>query len=513
MHILTRALPALAALIVLLAPAPVRAEPVAVALAPASAEVTEAGTLALEEEGGALKAVLTLPAKADPASLRVTAPGLVPVDVRVRSVLRRDEGRIKDVRDRLDAARAERQAKADRMAAHQGAAQYWRSLSGGEYAPQAGQAKAMAQALREGLAEELAAASALARDIADRDRAIKELEDELQRLTGGGQRVQEAQVSFSGPPASSAKAVWTYRLSDAGWTPHYTLNALPAENRVAFSWVARVHQNSGAPWKGVALTLVTAQPGGGHEPPDLPPWLLRPEEPVLARAAKIMESRPMLMEAAADNLAAGAPSRPRSEGRVFDSYDAGRADLASGEPRNLPMGHAAWKADFDYLLRPYMGPEAYVRAAVALDEPPRLPSGEAVFLLDSVLLRKGGFSLFAREADLFFGVDPGLTVRLTPLSRQSGTSGLLGTKNSQTWDWRVGVENAKRLPVAVRMEDRMPDAADERIKIEKRLPGAKEEEGGIAVWEFDVPAGGRHVLEYGYTVTCPKDMRLDLGGR
>ena len=518
MQPIIRALAAQLLALALFIPALAQAAPVAVTLYPGSAEVTETGRLALSPEDGRYAAVLTLPASADPGSLGVgvvDGAGLVPADVRVKSVLRTDEGRIKEVRARLEAETAKRQDMADRREAHMGAAGYWRSLAGGEAAPKAAEARALADAVRDGLAAELAAASKLARDIAAKDVDIRELEAELKRLTGGGTRVLEAHVAFDGPRAEAVNARWTYRISGAGWTPSYSLDALPAKNRVDFAWDARIHQNSGAAWKDVALTLSTAQFIGGAEPPRLPGWNLRPRDVLLRKAAKVFSADNAMMEEAAPTMVAmGAAAPPvKSEGRVFDSYDAGRVSLASGQSRRIHLERSSWEAAFDYLVRPYQGPGAFTRAAVKLAEPPKYPQGECAFLLDSALVRKGTFSLYAKEADLYFGADPQIAVRLTPLTRQSGKAGFLGSKKSHSWDWRVTVTNGKTVPAAIRMEDRIPSAGDKRIEIDKRLNGAKEEEGNLAVWTFDLNPGQEHAVEYGYTATYPKEMDLDLGGR
>lgn len=519
MQPVSRALAASILALILLVPALAWATPVAVTLYPASAEITEAGILPLVVDDGQYTTVVTLPASADPDSLRVSADaasGLIPADVRVQSVLRTDKGRIKNVRAQLDTVRAERQSMTDKREAHVGAAGYWKSLATGETAPKAADAKALAAAVRDGLAAELAAASKLARAIKDKDIAIKELEAQLQRLTGGGTRVLEARIAFAGPRAASVKARWTYRLSKAGWASNYTLNALPAKNRVDFAWDAEIHQNTGVAWKDVSLTLSTAEFRGGTQPPHLPDWNLRPRDKLLRKAARAFKPNAVQMETAAmadEAVMAGAAPPAKREGRIFDAYDAGRVSLASGDSKRIQLERTTWDAAFDYLVRPYSSPGAFTRAAVTLAESPKYPHGKAAYLLDSALVRTGGFSLYAKESDLFFGADPQIAVRFTPLARQSGKAGFLGSKKRHSWDWRVTVTNGKAVPAAIRMEDRIPRAGDERIEIESRLNGAKEEEGKLAVWEFDLAPGEERAIEYGFTASYPKEMNLDLGGR
>ncbi|BBD10028.1 DUF4139 domain-containing protein [Desulfovibrio ferrophilus] len=502
-------------LFLILAPLTALAQPIAVTLYPNSGVVTELATVQLTAEAGLNKATLTLPAATDPASLRISpegSSGLTPTDVSVLSVERRDEGRIKMVHGQLSQAKAKRQELVDKRSAHEGAAAYWRSISGKE-GPKASDAAGMAAAVRQGLVVELAAASALSREIKSQAKTIKELEEELKRLTGGSVRILVATVTLTGKAAKQAKLRWSYRLNTAGWTPRYTLNAKPDTGVVDFTWDAELWQNSGTTWNDVAVTLATAEFRGGHAPGALPPWQIRPDAPMLRKTKEMFSDN--AMEEPLALMAAGAPaSAPvRSEGRIFDSYDAGRTSLDSGSRKRILMEQTSWKAKFDYLVRPAVGPGAYTHAAFTFDSAPKYPNGPATYLLDSAMVRKASFALYTKQSELFFGTDPQLEVRRIPLARQSGEAGFLSSKKSHSWDWRVSINNTKSIPVSMRIEERIPQIGDERIELEKRLPDADEEAGGLAIWSLKLNPGQKTDLEYGYSITYPKDMILDLGGR
>lgn len=497
----------------ILTPLAASARPVAVTLYPGAATVTEQARLQLADQDGRPAVSLALPASADPDSLRVfpdAASGLSPADVSIESIERRDEGRIKMVRGQLDQAKARLQELVDKRAGHEGAADYWRSVSGADMA-KAQDASAMAKAVRQGLIAETAAASALTRDIEAQDKVVKELQDELNRLTGGSVRILVASVTLAGPAAKEADFRWSYRMNAAGWTPRYTLDARPGKGVVEFAWDAEIHQQSGTPWADVDVTLATAEFRGGHTPPPLPPWRIRPQAPLLRKARNVASDLAAKLETAP--MMAEAPAPERSEGRIFDSYDAGKTSLQSGASKRLPLERASWKAEFDYLLRPAMGPGAYTRATLELSGAPKYPRGPATYLLDSAMVRTASLSLYSQKAELFFGTDPQIEVGLVPLARQSGTAGFLRSRNTHSWDWRINIDNAKSIPVALRLEERIPAIGDERIELEKRLPGAVEEEGGVAVWSLELKPGQHWQQEYGFTITYPEDMRLDLGGR
>lgn len=515
MTAITLRLAAVAALVGLaLAPCRAGAEVVSAILYPGSALVTEEQTLALDATGSLPTGVLTLPAGADEGSVTIQARGGSPLTlagVDVRPVRRTDEGRVREVRAALEREDAKRQALADALAAREAGAQFWRTQAGAPLERPA-EAPALATALRQGLEAELAAASTLRRDLAAQQTVVDDLHAELERLTGGAEMVLEVRASFSGPPATSVPVRLSYRLRDAGWEPGYVLDARPAEGVVRFSWDATVWQGSGREWKNVPLTLATAEFRTGATPPELWPWEPRPAVPMVkAEPAMLMRGAPA-MEMTND-AAAGAVQAPRTQGAVFDTYDAGRATLASGDRIRLPIARQNWQATFDSLVRPYAEPRAYLRATIVQAEAPRIPSGPADLLLEGALVQRVPFELARAETELFFGADPQLAVTLRSTDRKSGEAGLFGGRGRHRWAWAVEVKNGKPGPARVSVQDRLPRPGDERIKLEKTLGKDAREEDDTVIWDFELAPGTARTVEYGYAITWPGDMDLDLGGR
>jgi uncharacterized protein (TIGR02231 family) len=340
---------------------------------------------------------------------------------------------------------------------------------------------------------------------------VDDLRAELERLTGGAETVLEARATFHAEPGTRVPVRLSYRLPDAGWTPTYILDARPAEGAVRFAWEATVWQGSGRPWKNVALALATAEFRTGATPPELWPWGPGPHAMPKAEPAMLMRAAPVMETANA--AAAGAAMAPRTQGAVFDTYDAGRATLASGDRLRLPIARQTWRADFDYLVRPYAEPRAYLRARVTLDAAPRIPSGQADLMLEGALVQRVPFELAEAETELFFGADPQLAVTFRSTDRASGEAGLFGGRGRHRWAWEVTVQNGKSGPARISVQDRLPRPGDERIKLEKTLGGGAREEDDAVIWDFELAPGAGRTVEYGYTITWPGDMDLDLGGR
>ena len=53
------------------------------------------------------------------------------------------------------------------------------------------------------------------------------------------------------------------RLSGCGWSPAYRFDAEPEKGLVRFAQQAEIRQATGQDWKGVHLTLASADPGNG----------------------------------------------------------------------------------------------------------------------------------------------------------------------------------------------------------------------------------------------------------
>jgi uncharacterized protein (TIGR02231 family) len=494
---------------------PARAEVVSAVLYPGSALVTEEQTLTLVADQGLAVGVLTLPAGADADTLGLQplgqgAPALAGLEA--RPVRRVDEGRLREVRAALEREEAKAQALADALAAREGAARFWSTQATAPLERPA-EAAALAAALRQGLESELAAASALRRDHAAQAKTVADLRAELERLTGGAETVLEVRAAFRAEPGARVPVRLHYRLPDAGWSPVYVLDARPAEGVVRFSWDATVWQGSGRPWKDVRLALATAEFRTGATPPELRPWEPGPAQAAWAKAEPAMLTRAAAPQAQENYAAADAAPAPRTEGAVFDTYDAGRATLASGDRTRLPIARQTWKADFDYLVRPYAEPRAYLRARLALGDAPRIPSGRADLLLEGALVQRVPFELARAEADLFFGADPQLAVTFRNTDRASGEAGLFGGRGRHRWAWTVEVRNGKAGPARVSVQDRLPRPGDERIKLEKTLAEGAREKDDAVIWDFELAPGAARTIDYGYALTWPGDMDMDLGGR
>ena len=92
---------------------------------------------------------------------------------------------------------------------------------------------------------------------------------------GGRSRTEHTAVVTIGKSAAGAGVAWlSYRVTDASWTPVYTVRATDvgddAADALSIEFDARVTQVTGEDWKNVTLTLSTAEPSSLPYPPMVP---------------------------------------------------------------------------------------------------------------------------------------------------------------------------------------------------------------------------------------------------
>jgi uncharacterized protein (TIGR02231 family) len=347
------------------------------------------------------------------------------------------------------------------------------------------------------------------------DKRSKELQENLNSATGKKETAWEATLTFSGPSQSDIILLYNYNLSGCGWLPLYRIEALPAENRLAFSWEAQMWQSSGEDWKQVQVNLATLQPVITATPPDLPPWIIRPRSAPVYKSARKEKATGASMEknapAGDDTQAFAAEETPQT---TYSLWSVGKKNIAAGTRQRLKIKEENWPAEFLFLARPSISPQAFVRASVKFDKPVEMPSGEALFLIDGAILGKREFSLAGSEGTFFFGTSPFISVTTTTLADKSGAKTVFQNKQTRIWQWLMEAKNSGNVDIKLRIEEPLPQARDERIHLTfKSSPEPLEKNPGNFVWIIDLAARQKRTIENTIELEAPKELLLDFGWR
>ncbi|HOG06915.1 MAG TPA: DUF4139 domain-containing protein [Syntrophales bacterium] len=489
-----------------------------VTLFPDSAEVVETAKCAVQGSATTQQAIFTLPAQADPETLVTkTAPGAGwrIEDQSWRKINRQDDEGIRVLKAKIAKLKEERGGLQASLQGIDTQIQFWQN-----------QAKAKTKTLAETV--NLAAAigknsrrvfqekAQLEPQIEKIDREIALTQEELKRATGSQETAWEVTLLLGGRGPAELSLTYSYVLNGCGWLPLYRIEARPQEQRIFLVWDAEVWQSSGKDWVDTRVNIATLQPPRSLTPPEFRPWIIQPRplyRPMVRSKAARADDLQLLAEATDERVGVMAAPVPKTKS-TFTLWSLGKRTIPAGPKRKFSIREEYWPAAFTYLLRPSVSNQAFVRADVTLAEPRDIPAGSGQFVIDGAVLGKREFAFSGREGEIYFGVDPLVSARAELLQRQSGEKGFIADRQTQTWDWRLEIQNERTIPVRIRLEEPNPQVRDERIRLKTVLdPDTTEKNAGTLIWSFDLAAGAKKSLHTTYQLDAPKDMNLDTGWR
>ncbi|PKN74714.1 MAG: hypothetical protein CVU52_06465, partial [Deltaproteobacteria bacterium HGW-Deltaproteobacteria-10] len=347
------------------------------------------------------------------------------------------------------------------------------------------------------------------------DKQLKELQDSLNQAAGSKETAWEAALTFSTFSKNELVLSYNYNLGGCGWLPLYRIEALPAENKVSFSWDAQLWQSTGEDWKQVQVNLATLQPAITAIPPDLPDWIIK------KRSVRYKSLHRESMAPAAMMEKRSAPTEENQDAAIeetvkttYSVWSIGKKDVPAGTRQRLKIKEEYWPADFLFLARPSLDKQAFVRAQVKFANSMEIPSGEALFLIDGAVLGKRNFALAGTEGLLYFGTSPLISVTSSTLADKSGAKTVFQNKQTQLWQWSIEANNSSSNNIKLRIEEPAPQARDERIRLTfKQNPEPVEKDTSKFVWIINVPARQKATIQNSIELEAPKELDLDLGWR
>jgi uncharacterized protein (TIGR02231 family) len=363
----------------------------------------------------------------------------------------------------------------------------------------------------------------------DRRKLAKEL-DRLKRELGAVQAARPKQrysaaVELDVSAAGELDLVLTYVVTGAGWQPLYDVRS--SDTSVEVSYLAQVAQNTGEDWPQVAVTLSTARPSITLALPELPPWYVRPRQP-LPPPAPMMARAP-----AAQSMAAPAP---KAASGAFPAADQEQADLAvdsaavsesgaaltyqlsgladipgSNEPRKVNVATLNFKPTVTYLTAPKLEPVCYRRAEIKNDSRYSLLPGRAQLFENDEYLGATGLDFVApgQTFELSLGADERLRVERELAARDVDKAFIIGDRRRVRYGYTIELENLRDSPQVVTVRDQIPVARDEQIKVKLESADPKpseQSELGQLEWKLTLDKAARRVIRFDFSVEHPRSM-------
>ncbi|RRH92270.1 mucoidy inhibitor MuiA family protein [Variovorax beijingensis] len=472
-----------------------------------------------------------LPATLDVQSLQVSAGASVRVgetsvlsearELSPRCAASALDGRIRELEDQKAALQAEN----DALGMVTG---YLKGLSGGSgesaqgaRAPMdARNLAAMAEAMRRTGQDSLLKQHQIQRRQADIDRQLNPLLAERKRSQGHGAQVMAVTVTLAASADADVKL--SYQVAGPGWTPTYRALLDTATSKVRIERQALVAQATGEDWRGVKLVLSTGQPRretAGRTPTA---WRIGIEPPPRVQAGMPAMMAAPAPAASADRRAMAEATEPQFDVNVFDNSFATEFAVpqsidvpSSGQRVTLALGQHEDTAKLAARTSPRVDASAFLVAELA--QPAGVwPAGALQLYRDGNFVGSGRWSAPSdARLTLSFGRDELVRVQAEPENDSQGTGGFAGSRAERKVQRAYVVENRHRTPIAVQVLEAAPVSVDEQVRVAAQFspqPGelAWNKQPGLAMWRFDLEPGKTARVAADYTISYPKDARLQV---
>jgi uncharacterized protein (TIGR02231 family) len=473
-----------------------------------------------------------LPAGLDVQSLQVSAGASVrlgetsvlnePRELSARCATSALDGRIRDLEDQ----KAALQAESDALGLVTG---YLKGLSGGSEPAQGARAPvdarnlaAMTDAMRRTGQDSLLKQHQIQRKQTDIDRQLNPLLAERTRTQGNGTQVVAVTVTLAASADTDVKL--SYQVNGPGWTPTYRALLDTATRKVRIERQALVAQATGEDWRGVKLVLSTGQPRRETTGRTPSAWRIGIEPPQRAPASPApaaMMAAPAPM-ASADKRVMAEAAQPLFDVNVFDNSFATEFAVpqtidvpSNGQRVTLALGQHEDTAKLAARTSPRVDASAFLVAELA--QPAGVwPAGALQLYRDGNFVGSGRWNAPSdAKLTLSFGRDELVRVQAEPEQDSQGTGGFVGSRAERKVQRAYVVENRHRTPIAVQVLEAAPVSVDEQVRVAAQFspqPGelAWNKQPGLAMWSFDLDAGKTARVAADYTISYPKDARLQM---
>ncbi|MGB9764576.1 MAG: mucoidy inhibitor MuiA family protein [Candidatus Saccharicenans sp.] len=309
-----------------------------------------------------------------------------------------------------------------------------------------------------------------------------------------------------------------YAVSPAGWSPVYTIKALPESNEIELTVAAKVTQKTGENWENARLILSTSSPTAGHQPGQLSPWYLD-----FYRPRQVMKSMVVEEQAAREMEAAEAPAAApvyEEKAQVAELWSGINFEvknlwtiLSDGTERRLPIDSQKLPASFDYLSIPKLQELVFLRAGFKNTMSfPLLPGLTDLFIgQDFVGSMNLDFVGSGEEFKLFFGEDNEIKVKRELVKKEKSGPGFLGKTQKVNLSYKITLENLRHRPVEVELVDQIPVSQNAKIEIKdiKINPSPeKQEKNGIITWKIKLDPGKKQEFILSFSVEYPEGTQV-----
>lgn len=389
-------------------------------------------------------------------------------------------------------------------------------------------------------------------ELANKKKSLEKLRFELKQKSPVS--VEICKVFVTNEIGGTFFVAVSYAVKGCSWQPSYILKALPEESKVEITTVASIIQKTFEDWNGASITLSTASPSMGIEPPQLRPTFVDLIEEVIVTGSPRTSKRKtedLGLEVGVEGgveggivggVVAGVKTNlnEKSESEEYASEEkenfgniatysnaalenlgltvrfslSGRVNIPSdGKLHKFFLNKSKFDANFDYLVVPRKEEKGFMRAKFTNNlKFPILP-GEVEFFYGGENMGSGELPYISIGDDIeaYFGKNNDILAKFEEVKRQKIEGLFLGNKEKIKFENKITVENLSGKEITLEILDKIPVSKNRQIEItDVSLAPEKQslDENGITKWVFKLKVKEKKEIFISYTVAYPKGTKI-----
>ena len=210
------------------------------------------------------------------------------------------------------------------------------------------------------------------------------------------------------------------------------------------------------------------------------------------------------------------PNMPARLARGFDYVYPSRTRVtvpSAGDAHRVPLSVRTFAAETEYVATPSLSKTAYLRAKVKNDAGQPILQGPVNLFVGGDFTGLGQLETTGTGGTINLPLGADEDVRLVreivPATR---TEGVFSKDDITTYSVKIEAGNYKRRAIDIEIVDQVPKTRNGKIEVKlgavSPAASAPPDANGLLRWKLQIPAGKTEVIRFDYTITRPKDWRL-----
>ena len=360
----------------------------------------------------------------------------------------------------------------------------------------------------------------------DVTREIERLKNELAAVRGREQqKKQVVEVRYDAKQAETIHLQIQYVVQHASWNPVYKASVPLDLSGIDLTLFSNILQKTGEDWKNVNLSVSNITPLKGVRLPELSSWMLDLPRPLVAKRTRMLTMKETTLSDSAQIAALGPAPGEAEAGFVsavqqelpisFEYRITNPVDIPSRDTDTfLPLLTKKLQGDFFYYAIPQKSGLTFLVCEAMADR--ELLSGRlnvyfnGRFLGETYLAEKKPGEPFY----LNLGADRAVTIKREKIKDHKKET-FFGAVDRKTiireFEYKLTLENLKDSPVLLKIEDRVPVSATDKIQVKdiRLIPEPSQEnyqdKAGVMLWEMKMLAGEKKEIQIDFNVSYPSD--------